>query len=305
MADLAPIALFVYNRPDHTKLTIDALLRNSESSQSELFVFSDAAKTSVHQPAVAQVRKFIRNISGFKQVTIVEREENWGLAKSIIDGVTQLCNQHGKVIVLEDDLVVSPHFLDFMNISLLKYADEDRVMQIAGYMYPINFSSENDALLLPMTSSWGWATWHRAWKSFDDSASGYEDLKSNRALKKKFDLEGKYPYFKMLEAMKHGKLSSWAIRWYLSVFLRDGLVLYPKKSLVNNNGFDGSGVNCIVSAFDATLIDSAFKVLSYPDEIKTSTSFEDIKKKMPKPRFNIKALTSRVAMLIKSRVISR
>lgn len=299
MAELAPIALFVYNRLEHTRLTIDALLRNSQASQSELFVFSDAAKTSIHEPAVAQVREYIQTISGFKRVSIIERDENWGLAKSIIDGVTKLCNEYGRAIVLEDDLVVSPHFLDFMNTSLLKYADEDRVMQIAGYMFPVELNTSEQALFLPLTSSWGWATWQRAWQHFDEEGTGFLRLQNDASMRRAFDLEGKYSFYKMLRSQQQGDVDSWAIRWYLTVFIFKGLVLYPKKSLIENKGFDGTGVNCVASGFDETPVDKAFLVEVFPEQVKQSPLFGEIIAKLPKPKLNIKAYFRRVTRLFR------
>ena len=249
MSLLAPIALFVYNRPKHTRQTIEALLLNSQAKHSDLYIFSDAPKNETAKAAVEEVRGYVRQVSGFNKVNIIERASNWGLANSVIDGVSRLCEEFGKVIVLEDDLVVSPYFLEYMNEGLARYEHDIKVMQIAGYMFLVNINIEDDALFMPLTTSWGWATWKRAWQHFDPNAKGYELLLKNSDLKRSFDLDDKYPYFKMLESQKKNKVDSWAIRWYLSVFMLKGLVLYPKLSLVENFGFDGSGVNCIVSGF--------------------------------------------------------
>ena len=239
----APIALFVYNRPSHTQRTIDALRSHQLAPESDLIVFSDAAKDEAARPKVAAVREVISAIDGFKSVRVVLRDRNWGLAASVIDGVTELCRDFGKVIVLEDDLIVAPGFLRYMNQALDIYQDQSAVMQISGHMFPVEMKHETDAFFLPFTTSWGWATWQRAWEAFDEQARGYTRLKTDAALKKRFDLDGAYPYFHMLEAQLHGKIDSWAIRWYLSVFLMDGLTLYPRQTLVSNAGFDGSGTH--------------------------------------------------------------
>jgi len=290
----APIILFVYNRPEHTRRTVTSLLKNPEAEMSDLFVFSDAAKDKSAEEAVRQVREYIRQISGFKTLTIYERDSNWGLANSVIDGVSRICNEFGKVVVLEDDLDVSPHFLAYMNAGLYKYEHDEQVMQIAGYMFPIDIQSNEDALFLPLTSSWGWATWQNSWEKFDKTASSFNTIKNNPSLKKQFDLDGRYPYFKMLEAQKKAKVDSWAIRWYLSVFIKNGLVLYPRKSLVENSGFDGSGVNCVASGFDDTPIDATFEVKTFPANSVTSPFFDELIKKLPKPKFSIKAFLSRL-----------
>lgn len=294
MNTYAPIALFVYNRPQHTQQTVEALLLDPLAKQSDLYIFSDAARHDGAKVAVDQVRSYINQISGFNKVEIVERTTNWGLANSVIDGVTRLCKDFGKVIVLEDDLVVSPHFLEYMNTGLNKYQSDEKVMQIAGYMFPIKVETTEDALFMPLTSSWGWATWDRAWQHFDPDAKGYDVLVNNFELKNAFNIGSRYPYFKMLEAQKSNRVDSWAIRWYLSVFLLGGLILYPKKSLVENYGFDGSGVNCIASGFVNMPIDRDFKVSSYPNDIETSVLFSEIISQIPKPKLSIKSFINRL-----------
>lgn len=284
MNDLAPIALFVYNRPIHTQRTIQALLKNEEAKYSDLYIFSDAPKNDKTNKVVEEIRSFISKISGFKSIHIIERTFNWGLANSIIDGVTKLCGQYGKVIVLEDDLCVSPHFLNFMNSGLELYKDDKKVMQIAGYMFPANLKMDDDALFLPFISSWGWATWSRAWKNFDATAEHFQKLKSDKKTVKRFNLNGNYDYFKMLKSQQSGKTESWAIRWYLSVFFLNGLVLYPKKTLVENIGFDGTGENCLISGIEVSVSDSNFNAQKFPRLVKESSHINEVYKALPKPK---------------------
>ena len=295
----APIALFVYNRPWHTKQTVEALLANAEAATTPLYIFSDAPRGSAPSQAVAEVRAYIRTIDGFGSVTIIEREANFGLARSIIDGVTQLCEEYGRVIVMEDDLVTSPHFLAYMNAALERYEGEDKVMQIAGYMFPVTLDLKDDALFLPFTSSWGWGTWQRAWRHFDAGASGYQQLASDASLRRAFDLDGSYGYYRMLESQLKGKTDSWAIRWYLSVFLLGGLILYPKKTLVRNLGFDGSGVNCVASSITESVIEQDFRVGSMPQQIGVSEHYASVLRCLPKPRLNVKTILNRLRKSIK------
>jgi len=145
--------------------------------------------------------------------------------------------------VLEDDLEVSPYFLEYMNAALEKYASFEQVMQISGYMGAVTLSTNTDAVCLPFTTSWGWATWSRAWKHFDPNAKGYAILANDAVMRRRFDLEGSYPYFKALVHQQQGKLNSWAVLWYLSVFMKHGIVIHPTHTLVRNNGFDGTGTN--------------------------------------------------------------
>lgn len=289
----APLALFVYNRPEHTRRTVEALAANTLAGQTPLHVFSDAPKSAAANSAVAEVRAYIRNIAGFNSVTIIERETNFGLARSIIEGVTGLCQKYGRVIVLEDDLLTSPHFLSYMNDGLTRYEDEDRVMQIAGYMFPINLGLEEDALFLPFTSSWGWATWERAWRHFDAKGTGYQRLLEDQSLRRAFDLNGKYGYFRMLESQLRGDTDSWAIRWYLSVFLRKGLTLYPKQTLVRNIGFDGSGVNCVASSMETDVIDERFLVAAMPSQVSLSARYKVVLEQFPNTRVNVGSMLNR------------
>lgn len=239
----APILLFAYNRPEHVRRNIQALLKNELAAESELFIYSDAAKDETSQAAVKEVRAFIRSIQGFKKITITERAENWGLARSIIDGVTTQINRYGRVIVLEDDLVVAPHFLQFMNDALETYRDEERV----GHIQACDFTHDPslpDTFLIKWTGSWGWGTWDRAWKHFNADGKALLTELESRKLTYTFDFNGKYGYTRMLRRQIEGKNNSWAIRWNASLFLKGILSLNVGKSLVQNEGFDGSGTNC-------------------------------------------------------------
>ena len=240
---LAPILLFVYNRPLHVRRSIESLLANELAKDTELYIFSDAAKDEMAQPNVNEVRQFIHSIKGFKEIHYVERTENWGLARNIIDGVTTLVNQYGRVIVLEDDLIVAPYFLQFMNDALETYKDEDNVCHIQA----CDFTKDPilpDTFLIKWTGSWGWATWKRAWKLFNPNGQELLDELIRRKLTYRFDFNGKYGYTRMLRNQIKGKNNSWAIRWNASLFLADKLSLNVGKSLIQNEGFDGSGTNC-------------------------------------------------------------
>ena len=239
----APILLFVYNRPEHTRRCIESLLKNSLAFESNLFIYADGAKDSTQQEAVNEVRNYIRNIQGFKQITLMERSENWGLARNIIDGVTTQVNRYGKVIVLEDDLVVAPYFLQFMNEALEVYKDEPKV----GHIQACDFTQDTtlpDTFLIKWTGSWGWATWDRAWKHFNPNGKELLQELEERKLTRIFDFNGKYGFTRMLRRQIEGKNNSWAIRWNASLFLKDILSLNVGRSLVQNEGFDGSGTNC-------------------------------------------------------------
>ena len=241
--NLSPILLFVYNRPAHTRRCIESLLKNSLAVESELFIYADGAKDQTVADEVEEVRQYIRSIQGFKKVTLIERNENWGLARNIIDGVSTQVQKYGKVIVLEDDLVVAPHFLRFMNDALETYQDEPKV----GHIQACDFTQDTslpDTFLIKWTGSWGWATWERAWKHFNPNGKKLLQELEARKLTYTFDFNGKYGFTRMLRRQIEGKNNSWAIRWNASLFLEDILSLNVGRSLVQNEGFDGSGTNC-------------------------------------------------------------
>ena len=234
--------LFVYNRPDHTKQTVEALQKNELAKDSELFIYSDAAKNENVEAKVNEVRKYIKTINGFNNITITERDKNWGLANSIIDGVTKIVNEYGKIIVLEDDLVTSPYFLKFMNEALEMYKDDLKVASIHGYIYPIDDLPE--VFFIKGADCWGWATWKNKWDVFESNGQNLLDELKSRKLEKEADFNNSNDFTKMLKDQIQEKNNSWAIRWYMSTFLKNMLTLYPGKSLIQNIGFDKSGSHC-------------------------------------------------------------
>jgi len=263
--NLAPIALFVYNRPSHTLQTINALSSNTLARQSDLIIFSDAPKNVSHFNAVQNVRAYISQIEGFKSVTVIEREENMGLANSIIDGVARLCSEFGKAIIVEDDLITSPFFLQFMNDGLKHYEADSRVASIHGYVYPIDGLPRTFFLL--GADCWGWATWKDRWELFEPNGSKLLQQLTEKKLLRKFDFNGAYSFSGMLKAQIDGINNSWAIRWHASAFLLNKLTLYPGKSLVRNIGNDGTGTHSGSTDFySADVSDSPIDVAVIPVE---------------------------------------
>ena len=260
----SPIVLFAYNRINHIQQVIKALLRNEYASDSDLIIYSDASKNDNTVQEVQCVRQYLSTVSGFKSVKVIERLENFGLAKNIIDGVTSVINQYGKVIVLEDDLVVSPYFLKYMNEALDFYEKEEQVISIHGYIYPVK-QKLPETFFIKGADCWGWATWKRGWDLFCSDGKYLLKEIEKRNLKKEFDFDNSYPYYRMLKHQIEGKNNSWAIRWYASAFLHNKLTLYPGRSLVNQIGMDGSGTHCNTNEmFDVPLTNSSI-VLSNID----------------------------------------
>jgi hypothetical protein len=246
MSSFAPIALFVYNRPWHVRQTLESLQANSLSEQTDLFIFSDGAKNDKDLEPVNEVRRYIHGIGSFRRVEIMESPTNKGLSTSIISGTTSVIAQYGRIIVLEDDLITSPHFLRFMNEGLQCYESEDEVISVHGYVYPTK-QILPETFFLRGADCWGWATWKRGWDLFDQDGAKLLSRLAEQKLFKRFDMDGTFPYTQMLEDQVAGKNDSWAIRWHASAFLADKLTFYPGKSLVRNIGIDSSGIHCSTS----------------------------------------------------------
>jgi Glycosyl transferase family 2 len=265
--DLTPVALFAYNRPDHLKRTINSLRTNPLAARTPLVVFSDAPNRSEHADGVQAVRTYLSSVTGFKSVRVVERARNFGLAASVIDGVTTLCSEWGRVIAVEDDLVLAPGFLSFMNGALDCYEKSEKVMQVSGYMFPVKHPERLPEIFFTrLPTSWGWATWDRSWSTFNDDAAALWAAIKRSGRGADFDVNGSYDYLDMLRMQAQGKFDSWAIRWYASMFLAHGQCVRPARSLVHNAGFDNTGVHCGDSTlFDVELTDLAPD--QWPDKV--------------------------------------
>lgn len=247
MKELAPIVIFVYSRPIHTEKLLNSLKENILANESEIFIFSDSAKNEAKIADVNEVRKVIHkyeNNNYFKKVTIYEATENKGLAKSVIEGVSKIINKYGKVIVLEDDLILSKSFLKYMNEALNVYNDNSLIWSISGYNLPIKISKDykKDVYLNYRGCSWGWATWKNRWDKVDWSVSDYNSFKYNFKKRKNFNRGGE-DLSQMLDAQMNGRCDSWAIRWCYEQSKLDMYTVYPVKSLVTNYGLDGSGTH--------------------------------------------------------------
>lgn len=242
MQNLAPIALFVYNRPEHTRRTLSYLQKNHLADESRLFIFSDGPKTEADKAKVEEVRQLAKEVTGFKSVKVIIRKENLGLANSIISGVTKLVNEYDKVIVFEDDLLSSPYTLQYFNEGLTRYANEEKIMHIGAYMYDLPDKNLPETFFYRAATSWGWATWARAWKDFEPDIDKLIEQFDKQKIHS-FSIERAMNFWKQMKQFKSGKNNSWAIRWYASIFLKGGLTLNPSHSLVHNIGHDGSGVH--------------------------------------------------------------
>ena len=263
----APVVLFTYNRPDHTRLTVEALQANVGAGQTELHVYSDGPKDDRQADSVKQVRSYLHTIDGFKAVKLVERERNMGLAASVIAGVTDLLRQHDAVIIVEDDLVAVPSFLPFMNAALTTYAGRPDIFSVTGYNYPLPIPAgyPEDAYLSYRSSSWGWGTWPDRWSKVDWQVRGFDQLLADPMEQQRF-ARGGDDLLPMLRKQMNGELDSWSIRFDYAHCQHEALCLHPVRSRLRNIGFDGTGVHCGVSnEYDFELDDGLREFTLRPD----------------------------------------
>ena len=244
MISVAPVVLFVYNRPLHTKQTLESLKHSNLAAKSKLYIYSDGAKTHNDEKAVNEVRDYLRSINEFYDIVIRQREENYGLAKSVIEGISEILEKNDRVIVLEDDIVTSPKFLEFMNNSLEFYKEISSVYSISGYSFPIEIPPkyDQDIYFLRRSSSWGWATWKERWEQALWDNSFYKKKISDNITRKNFNIGGS-DLTPMLVKQVNNKIDSWAIRWAFTHYLNNGNCVFPVKSLVKNIGTDATGTN--------------------------------------------------------------
>ena len=240
MEQAAAIAVFAYKRAEHLRRMLRSLAQNEQLGQSLISIYCDGPRSDDEVRAVNEARAVARELAP-AHARIVERERNLGLAASVIAGVSETIAAHGSAIVLEDDLELSPFALGYFNAALARYRDEERVMHVAGFMYPVR-AALPESFFYREATCFGWATWARAWRHFETDGNRIRQAVLERDARAQFNA-GAMDFLSMLEAQIAGRVDSWAIRWYGSLWLHDGLALHPGRSLVRNTGFDGSGVH--------------------------------------------------------------
>lgn len=269
MNEFAPVVLFVYNRLEHTKRTIESLRNTAGALESELFIFSDGTNNNNDIVKVESVRKYLKTISGFKSVNVFEREKNLGLANSVIKGVTEIFNKYEKAIILEDDLIFSKNFLLFMNSALTEFYSVKNIFSISGYNFPIDIPKDykHRIFLSPRASSWGWATWKDRWVKADWGVSDFNSFINNEKKVNDFN-KGGNDLTKMLKNQVQGKIDSWAIRWSYAHFKNDAFCVYPVKSKVQNIGTDSSGLHSITTNKFYVDLDSSSEICEINTNLK-------------------------------------
>jgi hypothetical protein len=238
-----PILIFAYNRPEVLKITISSLFNNYGFDQHPIYIFCDGPKVNTTNENLIKIKEVQNIINDFEWPNppiIIKQEFNLGLANSIVKGVTKVLEQFESVIVIEDDIKTSPYFLNFINKSLEFYKDNSDVISITGFNYPLdNNTITEETFFLRGTECWSWATWRRGWDLFElDAQKLYNELLEKK-LFYHFDFKGKYKFSKMLKkTITHNH--SWAVKWYASAYLKNKYTLYPKYSLVENIGNQGT-----------------------------------------------------------------
>tara|TARA_A100001015_G_scaffold122127_1_gene135367 strand:+ start:622 stop:1551 length:930 start_codon:yes stop_codon:yes gene_type:complete len=270
----APIIIFCYNRLDHLQRVINALKENSLAKQSTLYIFSDGYKNTTDKKQVLSVRSYLRSIDGFNTIQINESANNKGLAASIIEGVTSIINQYEKVIVLEDDCVVSPYFLDFMNNALNTYQHDENVMHVNGYIPKINTSNLPETFFIHHMFCWGWGTWKNSWDLFEKNPGRLLST-FNSKMKYKFDFNGNYDAYIQIIRNHKRQINTWAVFWSSIIFINKGFCLTTKQSLIQNIGTDASGESFqfFTNKYDVDLYQKA--IAYFPEKIEESQEAYD------------------------------
>lgn len=284
--NVSPIIIFTYNRIDHLDTLIRSLKKNNLFADSKVFVFSDGPKNEIDKKKIENIRIFLKKNLPIHKSEIIERDVNLGLSRNVIGGITDAFKTYDQLIILEDDLEVSPFFLNYMNDALNMYKSVDNVASISGYMYPIDPKKfSNDYFFLNLVESWGWGTWKRAWKNFEIDSSKLLKEIDERKLVKEFNFSSGISYYKMLKNNIKGTNDSWAVRWYASTFLKNMNTLFPSNSFVRNTGIDNSGQNCNYTSVYDSLINFEYKSLKKIDSLELAADRLTVKTFFEKVKF--------------------
>ena len=273
----APVVLFVYNRPDHTLKTLDALQSNVDADKYELIVCADGPKSDANDETLRRVketRKLFERKLRFRKITLDFSDKNQGCSKSIYGGISRVLSTYKDAIIVEDDIHTSPYFLKYCNQALEYYKDREEVMTVSAYSYPIRQEMKK-TYFLSTGAAWGWGTWARAWKHYNADTNRLLAELETRKLKSKFNFNDSCDFCKMLEDQRDGKIDTWDVQWYASIFLRNGLTLYPAKSLTINFGQDGSGTHYTNSISSHRILEQVLSMSEHVENYIYPEKFEE------------------------------
>ncbi|MCR5449548.1 MAG: glycosyltransferase family 2 protein [Solobacterium sp.] len=251
----APAIVFTYNRAEKTKLTLDALNNNTLAPDTDLIIFCDAYDPGKENDlekteAVKKVLYDFKKVSRFRSVRIYQAEKHFGLARSVINGVNQVMNEYGSVIVTEDDLVSHKNYLEYMNEALEYYKDDQRVWSISGYSYDLKCNeAADDVYFTYRGSSWGWATWKDRWDQTDWTMKDYDTILRHPKRLKNLNRAGR-DLLTMLRNQKNHVVDSWAVRWVFEQTRNAQMTVYPAHTFLYNIGLDGSGSHKVADGND-------------------------------------------------------
>jgi hypothetical protein len=273
MNKLAPIIFICYNRYEHAVKSLESLKKNRLAKKSKIFIFSDAAlkKDKKNQKKILKIRKFIKKVRGFKSKTLILRKNNFGNKKNILTAVDRVFKNFDKAIVVEDDLLVSPYFLDYMNLCLNYYSKYKTIWHINGWSYPFLKNSTSDINFSRTMNCWGWGTWRNRWKSISTNEAKY--IKNfNNKMRHNFDIQSSANFWSQIIRNKNKTLKTWAVFWYATIFVNKGLTIYPKQSFVKNIGMDGSG-RAYKKKIDRIIFRKKFDNFKFNDKISINNIF--------------------------------
>jgi len=266
--NFSPIIIFVYNRLHHLDTLFNSLQKNDLFKKSKVLVFSDGAKNEIDKDKIDKVRELLKKRLIPQNSEIIENNVNLGLSRNVIGGLNKTFQIYDRAIILEDDLELSPFFLNYMNDALNLYETSENVASISGYMYPIEPKKfSNNYFFLKLIESWGWGTWKRAWNIFENDSLQLKKKIDEKQLANEFNFESGISYYKMLTDNINGLNDSWAVRWYASTFLKNMNTLFPSKSFVKNIGIDNSGENCNYTTVYDSLINVEYNKLRKIDSL--------------------------------------
>lgn len=240
--NVAPVILFAYNRPEHLAKTIHTLAKCELAAQSRVIVMIDGPRNEEDRRKQERMLFDLDVVSGFANLDVRTRKINVGLEQNISTGITAVMAEYGRAIIMEDDILVSPHFLRFMNDALDFYEDKKQIWHISGWNFPVPAADLPSSFLWRTALGWGWATWADRWQHYKRDPDALIQRLDQIDIQQ-FNLYGCFDFWDQVVKNVSGQLHTWAVFWYSTIFEQGGLCLNPTKAMTTNIGFDGAGTH--------------------------------------------------------------